>query len=429
MVGKALIIAPLRVAVSTWPGEIEKWKEFQDLPYVVLHGPKKDSLLQSPAKIHIINPEGLDWLLGVTNRGGIYGPSKSKFKDLGYDILVIDELSKFKRTRSQRHNNLKAVMDHFLYRWGLTGSPNPNGLEDLFGQCFIIDGGATFGRYITKFRHEFFTRDFNGFGYRIAGAEAEKQIYKRLSKIALAMRAEDYLEMPQRIENDIMIDMPEKAKETYKIFERELVAELEDGKVSAKNAISKTMKCRQLASGAVYIDDEVKALIKLPSKTREWVEIHDGKIDALDSLVRELQGSPLLVAYTFEHDLVRIQAHFGKGTPYIGGGVSAKMSNAILKDWNQGKIPLLLGHPASIGHGLNMQGACNHVCFFSMLYDFDQYDQFIRRVLRQGNTNQRVFVHHLLTRGTIDLDILYALKQKKNGQDALFTALSNLRGK
>lgn len=439
-IDRALIVAPLRVMASTWPREVCKWKDFEDLTFTILHGPKKESLLADKTDIHLINPEGLDWLLNMQEkeigRKGktIVTPDMRRWRDCGYDLLVIDEVSKFKSKKSNRSKAIMSVLSTFPRRWGLTGSPAPNGLLDLFGQCLVIDGGATFGPHITHYRKRFFMPSGNGFSWEIAGDWAEKEIYKRLSKIALTMRAEDYLEMPTVIENNIKIDLPDGARAAYNRFEEQLIAEIDDKVITAANAGVRSMKCRQLANGAVYVDQEVEALIKLPKKYREWAEVHDEKIDALDSLVSELQGSPILVAYDFGHDLARIKTWYEKRFgnqygpfPFIGSGVSLKRQNELETLWNAGKLPFLCGHPASIGHGLNLQEAGYNVCWFAMTWDFDQYDQFIRRVRRQGQKAKQVFVHHILARNTVDIDMLYALKSKRRGQDALFEALKSIK--
>lgn len=431
---RALIVAPLRVMASTWPREIVKWKDFEDLTFTILHGPKKETLLAEETDIHLINPEGLDWLLKRRGVGPgdkmVIAPDSSQWHDCGYDLLVIDEISKFKNWRSNRNRAIWSVLQTFRRRWGLTGSPSANGLLDLFGQCLLIDGGRTFGTYITKYRGKYFMPSRNGYSWQIAGEAAEKQIYEKLSKIALAMRAEDYLDMPQLIENDIKVDLPPKARAIYDRFEDELIAEIDKRVVTAATAGVRSMKCRQLVNGAIYLDPEVSALVKLPKKNREWAGVHDEKIDALDSLVSELQGSPLLVAYDFEHDLIRIKAWYQKKFgdkfgefPYIGKGVNMKRQNELETLWNAGELPFLAAHPNSAGHGLNLQQSGYNVCFFALTYDFDLYDQFIRRVQRQGQKAKQVFVHRIMARNTVDIEIAYALKQKKRGQDALFDAL------
>lgn len=429
---KALIVAPLRVCYGVWPAEVAKWTDFEQLRIEVLHGPDKDAALKREADIYVINPEGLDWLLQTTKTKGSNNKKKvavdvRRFKQLGFDVLVIDELTKFKHTGSDRFKALKQVHKTFGRRWGLTGSPVANGLLDLFGQCYILDEGRALGPYVTHYRKTYFTPvDHNGFVWRPQEG-AEEQIYERLAPLALRMAAEDYLDMPQLIVNNIKLELPDKARRVYDQLEDDLISQVEERRVVATNAAVAVGKCWQVASGGIYLDPEVTALGFKPSKgQREWADLHEAKIDALADLVEELQGSPVLIAYNFGHDLARLQKRFGKDVPYIGGRVSTKRSNELEALWNRGELPILLGHPQSIGHGLNLQQAGHHVIWHTMTWDFELYDQFIRRVLRQGNKSKKVFVHHLLMKDTIDETMFYALRSKDRGQKALFEGLKLL---
>lgn len=430
LLDKVLLIAPLRVCYSVWPKEVGKWTDFDGLRVAVLHGPKKDEALQSDADIYVINPEGLDWLLQAKKTKTAQGKTKvdvdlRRFKNLGFDTLVVDELSKFKHTNTNRFKGLKLVLNTFGRRWGLTGSPASNGLLDLFGQCYILDQGRTLGQYISHYRMKYFVPSHDGFSWNIREG-AEDEIYKRISPLALRMAADDYLDMPTLIENNIRVDLPADVMTMYSQLEEDLIAKLDANVVVAATAAAASMKCRQVANGGIYLDPDVQALIKLPKSKREWVNLHTEKIDALADLIDELQGSPLLVAYDFEHDLDRLREKLGQDVPYIGGGVSAKRSAELEEAWNQGHLPVLLGHPQAMGHGLNLQEMGNHVCWHSMTWDYELYDQFIRRVLRQGNKSKKVFVHHIMARGTIDEVMLAALKSKRRGQNALFDALKKI---
>ena len=428
---KALIIAPLRVCYSVWPKEVDKWTDFDGIKVAVLHGPKKDEALKSEADVYVINPEGLDWLLQVKKTKTTTGKTKvdvdlRRFKALGFDTLVVDELSKFKHTNTNRFKALKLVLNTFRRRWGLTGSPAPNGLLDLFGQCFVLDQGRTLGPYISHYRMKYFVPSHDGFSWNIREG-AEQEIYDRIRPLALRMAADDYLDMPMLIENNIRVDLPDNVMRVYDQLEEDLIAKLDSKVVVASTAAAASMKCRQVANGGIYLDPEVQALVKLPKSKREWVNLHTEKVDALADLIEELQGSPLLVAYDFEHDLDRLREKLGHDIPYIGGGVSAKRSAELEALWNAGKLPVLLGHPQAIAHGLNLQEMGNHVCWHSLTWDYELYDQFIRRVLRQGNKSKKVFCHHIMAKGTIDEAVLAALKSKRKGQNALFDALKNLR--
>lgn len=428
---KVLLIAPLRVCYSVWPKEVEKWQDFHGLKVQVLHGSKKDEALKADADVYVINPEGLEWLLQVKKTKTATGKTKvdvdlRRWKALGFDTLVVDELSKFKHTNTNRFKALKLVLGTFRRRWGLTGSPASNGLLDLFGQCFVLDQGRTLGPYISHYRMKYFVPSHDGFSWNIREG-AEDEIYERLAPLALRMAADDYLDMPTLIENNIRIDLPNDVMQVYDRLENDLIAKLGGGVVVASNAAAASMKCRQVANGGIYLDPEVEALVKLPKSKREWANLHFEKVDALAELIEELQGSPLLVAYDFEHDLDRLRERLGQDVPYIGGGVNAKRSAELEKAWNAGQLPVLLGHPQAMAHGLNLQEMGHHVCWHSLTWDYELYDQFIRRVLRQGNKSKKVFVHHIIARGTVDEVVLAAVKSKRRGQNALFDALKKLR--
>lgn len=428
---KVLLIAPLRVCHSVWPGELEKWEDFHGLKIVVLHGKDKEELLKEEADIYVINPEGLDWLLDAKKIKLPSGKTKvevdvRRFKQFGFDTMVVDELSKFKHTATNRFKMMKLVLHTFGRRWGLTGSPAANGLLDLFGQCFMLDQGRSLGPYISHYRMKYFVPAWDGFSWNLREG-ADEEIYERVRPLALRMAAEDYLDMPKVIENNIKLELPDNAFKIYLQLENDLIARLDKNTIKAANAAAASMKCRQVASGGIYLDPEVKALVKLPKSEREWLHLHEAKLDALEELVAELQGSPLMVAYEFEHDLDRLHGRFGEDVPHIGGGVDVKRAKDIEKRWNQGTIPLLFVQPASAAHGLNLQGACNHIAWHTLTWDFELYDQLIRRIRRQGQQEKRVFVHHIMASGTIDEVVLMALKMKNKGQQALFSALQTIR--
>lgn len=431
LLNKVLLIAPLRVCHSVWPNETEKWKDFKDLKVVVLHGKDKEELLESEADIYVINPEGLDWLLQVQKTKSAAGKTRvsvdlRRWKKLGFDTLVIDELSKFKHVQTNRFKAMKLVIHTFARRWGLTGSPAANGLLDLFGQCYVLDEGRTLGKYITHYRQTYFDQGYDGFSWTLKDG-ADKQIYDRLKPLALRM-GDDLLDMPKLVENNIEVELPVKVLKIYEQLEDDLIAQLDEGRVTAKTAATASMKCRQVANGGIYLDPEVTPLLKLPTVgKRDHVDLHEAKLNALEALIEELQGSPLLVAYDFGHDLERLKKRFGKDLPYIGGGVSAKRGKELETMWNNGDLPYLFGHPQAMAHGLNLQECGHHVCWHSLTWNYEEYDQFNRRVRRQGNRAKRVFVHHLVAQGTIDEVILAALKLKRRGQNALFEALRSYK--
>ena len=431
---KMLVVAPLRPAFMVWPYEQEKWLDFKDLKVVVLHGPKKEKLLASDADVYVINPEGIDWLLGavrvkspITNRVSVTADMR-RFRSFGFDTLVVDELSKFKHPRSGRHKALKNVLNTFARRWGLTGSPAANGLMDLFGECYILDVGRSLGPYITHFRSKYFLPSANGVSWNLR-KDADKEIYARIAPLVLRLDANDYIDMPEMVVNKIVFDLPPDIRDIYDCLEQDMIIKLKTGNIiTAANAGVATMKCRQITSGGIYLDAEIEKLLgKLLGKKRNWEELHSLKIDMLEDLVDELQGEPLLVAYDFKHDLDRLKKRFGKDVPYIGGGVTPKRSAELESLWNRGKLPLLLGHPQSVGHGLNLQGAGHHVCWHTLSYNFDTTDQFVRRVWRQGNTRRQVFVHYLIARNTVDEIIYQTLREKDHTQKRLLDALRDMR--
>jgi SNF2 family DNA or RNA helicase len=423
---KALVVAPLRVCYSVWPAEVEKWQDFAGFKVVVLHGKDKEQRLREDADLYVINPEGLGWLLDATKTTtGFTGKVKvsvdlKRWEALGFDTLIIDELSKFKHTNTQRFKTLKQVLPTFARRWGLTGSPAANGLMDLFGQAYVLDLGRSFGKYITHFRTQYFHPGPDGFSW-VLNAGAEPLIYERLGPLALRMSAKDYLELPELVENLIKVTLPPDVMRIYRQVEDDFIAQVGEGTVVASSAAVASAKCRQVANGGVYWTDFE------PGHPRRTAHLHDAKVDALEDLIEELQGQPLLVAYEFEQDLERIKARLGKETPHIGGGVSAKKAKEIIDRWNRGEIKVLLGHPGSIAHGVNLQGAAQHICWFAQTWNYEHDDQFTRRIWRQGTRATRVFVHRIIAERTIDLDILRALKRKAKGQEALFQAVKEMR--
>lgn len=430
LASKVLLIAPLRVCHSVWPGEIGKWKDFAGLDYVVLHGPKKDQLLAEDHQLYIINPEGLDWLFQPEKvkdgRGKVrVSIDLKRVKALGFDVLVVDELTAFKNHGSLRFKVLKAILHLFRRRWGLTGSPAANGLEQLFGQLYVLDEGRSLGRYVTHYRNRFFQLGFDGFTYTLLpGAEA--QIYEAISPVVLRMAGEDYLELPQLVENVIEVALPPKAREVYEQLEDELVAELAEGVVTAKNAGVAAGKLRQVASGAIYLEAGLGQLLKPAKGQRDVAVIHEAKLDALEELVEELQGTPLIIAYEFHHDLEAIRRRLGD-VPAIGEGISAKRGKELEDQWNAGQLPLLALHPASAAHGLNLQQSGNHVAWYTLTWDYEKYDQLIRRLLRQGSKHQRVFSHALVATDTVDELVWSVLHGKEAKQAALFKGLKALQ--
>lgn len=430
LINKVLVIAPRRVCYLVWPAEQQKWTDFHGLRMVVLHGPDKDELLRADADIYVINPEGLEWLIQPIKTKGPSGKTKvtvnmRRWKALGFDVLVVDELTKFKHTSSDRFKMIKEILPTFGRRWGLTGSPVANGLMQLFGQCYVLDQGRSLGRYITHYRKQFFDQGYNSFTYTLKPG-ADKKIFARIRPLALRLAAKDYVKLPKLILNDIKVDLPDSVRALYAKLEDDLIVRVNDKVVTAANAGVASMKCRQLANGGIYLDHEIKQLVKLPKATREWVDLHEEKVDAVEELIEELQGAPLLIAYDFKHDLHRLQKRLGKDAPHIGSGVSEKRTKELEQLWNQGQFPFMLAQWESLAHGLNLQYSgheTNHVCCHSLTYNRETYEQFIQRLRRRGNVAKRVFVHHLIARGTVDEVIMATLQAKDRTQQAFFTAL------
>jgi SNF2 family DNA or RNA helicase len=396
-----LVIAPLRPIYRVWPSEVAKWADFNGLTYRILHGPQKDARLTEQADLYFINYEGLAWL----------EKALGKMKQWPFDVLCLDESTKIKNTQTVRFKTVKRLRDRFSRVWCLTGTPAPNGIENLFGQVFMLDGGERLGHYITHFRREYFSEQrMYGYSLWFPRPDTQARVQAKIADITLALRAEDYLKMPRKIENRIEVELPAAALRVYKGIEDEFYAELASGVVTAANAAAKGMKLRQITGGAVYGTEGASAL-------------HDAKLEALADLIEEQEGQPLLVAVQFQHEVDRIREYLGdKSIPYLGGGVSIGESNRIVDAWNAGKVPVLLAHPTSVAHGLNLQAGGNAVCWFSLTWNLEEFDQFNARVYRQGQTKPVTF-HYIVAVDTIDDNVLTALRSKDRTQKALMNAL------
>lgn len=417
----AVVIAPLRPATSTWPSEQQEWTDFHGIDVAVLHGKRKDALAQERHDVYVLNYEGLAWFIKS-------GHLKKLLRKKWVCTLVFDELTKMKNAskKAERRKLLVPYLHLFARRWGLTGSPASNGLINLFGQVNVLDLGAAFGQYITHYRAMFFT-PVGMWGWALKEG-AEDLIYARLKSLALRTTLGSGVKVPEVRYIDILVDLPDSARKAYDDMEDEMLTILNDDTVTAGSASAVYGKCWQIASGAVF-KSQIDAITGEPlakgGGAREWHAVHDAKLDALEELLEEVQGQQVLVAYWFQHDLARLQARFGKNTPYIGSGVSVKSAQAHEARWNAGEIPLMFGHPMSMAHGLNFQKSnAHHVVFFSVMPDFELYDQFIRRLRRRGNKSRFVYVHHLIARKTVDAwGIMPSLRRKDKTQGKLFDAL------
>ena len=420
---KMLVIAPLKACYRVWPAEIAKWKDFNHLKAVILHGPHKEARLQEEADIYIINPEGVEWLIyGGRGRKAFDARRWSK---LGFDTLCLDELTKWKHPRGVRFKALKFVLGYFTRRWGLTGSPAANGLIDLFGQCYVIDLGNALGRFITHYRFNFFYNpDGQGWSW-VVRAGGKEAIYEKLKPLALRMDADDYLELPEINDVPIKLELPPAARKIYDELEDDLVAKIEERVVTAANAATAGGKLWQVCNGGLYVDNDVASIIG--GKKRVTLKIHDVKTDWLEDLIEELQGQPLLIAYQFEHDLDRLLERFGKDFPRFTG--KASHDAEIERLWNSNQLPYVAGQQDSIAHALNRQeGNAQHLAHYSLTWNLETWDQILRRIRRSGNKAKRVFRHVPIMKDTTDEDRWWALRSKAKGQKALFDALKARRG-
>ena len=401
-VSRVLIIAPLRVARDTWIAELSKWEHLRGLKMERVIGTPKERVaaLSRRAEMYIINRENVEWL--VKHFAG---------RRMPFDMLVIDELSSFKNSRAKRFLALKKILPQFSRVVGLTGTPAPNGLEDLWPQVFLLDRGVRLGRTMKSYLDMFFDTQNSWLPYKHElKTGAEEEIYKRLGDICVSMRAADHLEMPERVDNIVEVMLSAREEKLYRQMERDMLLPYADGDVLALNAASLAGKLLQLANGAVY--DEFHNVRVL----------HERKLDALEDLMEAANGKPLLVMYAFQHDLTRIQERFGKYTTETPEGVRELKTSADMEDWNEGRIRVAVTQPASTGHGLNLQhGGCT-IVWFGLNWSLELYEQANARLWRQGQ-KQTVVIHHLVTKGTMDEQVMKALHDKAADQNALLAAV------
>ena len=395
-IGRVLVIAPLRVARDTWPAEIQKWDHLRGLTYSVVVGTEKErrAALMRSASVFIINRENVQWLV---EDSGI---------PFTFDMIVIDELSSFKSWQAKRFKSLLKVRPDVKRIVGLTGTPSSNGLMDLWAEFRILDLGKRLGRFITHYRDAFFLPDKRNqqqiFTYKPRPG-AEEEIYRRISDMTISMRATDHLKMPERVENRVVVRMDDREREIYDRMKADLIVQIKGQEIDAVNAASLSGKLCQMANGASYTEDH------------SVVQIHDQKLDALEDLIEGANGKPLLVAYWFKHDLDRIQKRFPQAREI--------RTSKDISDWNAGDIPVALIHPASAGHGLNLQAGGNTLVWFGLTWSLELYQQTNARLWRQGQTAGTVIIHHIITEDTIDERIMDALERKDKTQSALIDAV------
>lgn len=398
-VHKVLVVAPLRVAKTTWADEIRKWDHLQNLRFSIAVGTEQERLaaLKAPADIYIINRENVQWLV---EESGI---------PFDFDMLVIDELSSFQNHQTKRFKSLMKVRPIIKRVVGLTGTPSSNGLMDLFAEFKVLDMGERLGRFIGQYRNAYFQPDKrNGqiiYSYKPLPF-AEKAIYDKISDITISMKATDHLKMPELVSTEYSVKLSDKEREKYEDMKSELVVEPGGNEITAANAAALSNKLSQMANGAVYTDE------------REIVEIHERKLDALEDIIESMNGKPLLVAYWFKHDLERICNRLQNlHIPF-----SRLDTEQNIRDWNGGKYPVALIHPASAGHGLNLQEGGSTLVWFGLTWSLELYQQTNARLYRQGQKNT-VVIQHIITENTVDERILKALQRKDKTQAALIDAV------
>ena len=395
-----LVLAPLRVAKTTWPDEVAKWRHLEHLRVSVICGSasERQAALDAPADIYTVNYDNLVWLV---DQLGDRWPFKT---------VVADEVTRLKSFRlrqgSKRAGALGKVAHSRVRRFiGLTGTPNPNGLQDLWGQVWFVDKGERLGRTYSAFSDRWFEKGYDGFSLK-PRPTAQAEIEARLRDICLTV---DALPVDEPLFNEIRVDLPAKARRMYDDMERHMFAELEGAEIEAVSAAAKTMKCLQLANGAAYTDD-----------TGTWEGVHDAKLEALDSVIEEANGAPVLVAYHFKSDLARLQKRYPQGRT-----LDAKSD--VIRDWNAGRVPLLFAHPASAGHGLNLAQGGNILAFFSLNWALEEHLQIIERIgplrQKQAGFERPVHVHYIMAKSTIDDLILARLRSKKSVQEIMIEAM------
>ena len=404
VVSKVLVIAPLRVSRDTWTAEVRKWDHLAALDCSVIVGDLKarTAALNTTSLIYIINRENVKWLVEYYESNGLRWD---------FDCVVIDELSSFKNHQSQRFKWLRKIRP-FVRRWvGLTGTPTSNGLMDLWAEIGILDGGERLGRFIGRFRESYFKpgslNPATGVVYSyIPRPGAEDQIYSRISDITISMKALDYLQMPDCISVNHEVEMSPQERKLYDQLKTDLIIPLEDGDIDAANAASLSNKLLQMANGAVYDENGETRLL------------HDHKLEMLEDLIEAANGQPVLIAYWFKHDRARILEHLKS----CGYQLRDIRDSADINDWNEGKISVALIHPASAGHGLNIQEGGHILIWFGLTWSLELYQQTNARLWRQGQS-ETVTIHHIITKDTVDGDVLAALASKDVTQEKLIAAV------
>ena len=408
-VDKMLVIAPLKPMYGTWPVEIDKYAEFEHLTWCFLHGPSKDwHYDNTDADIYLVNPEGIQWLAA---KGDI-----SKLAD----VICVDESTKFKASGSKRFKAMRSVFPKFNRRWIGSGTPSPNGLEDLFAQIYILDGGNALGKYVTHFRDRwFYTEPWNPYKH-LPLPNALDEITTAIAPLVLQLSAEDYIDLPELAVVDKFITLPKEARRMYDELEKEFITTFPDSQdiLTAPSVASAGGRCRQICNGAVYTETNVR------TKVHEYTEIHSEKLDLMDEILEEIGEHPTLIIYEFQHDLRRISSRH-LDWPCLTGMTGECLQNMIAK-FNEGKIPRLLIQ-SSAAHGLNIQGNCNHMIWFGITWNWEDYKQMVDRLYRQGQCAKMVLVYRLLAERTLDIEVAARLRIKMEEEHNVKTEVSRKR--
>lgn len=397
---RVLVIAPLRVASISWPDELRKWDHLSGLRYSVVVGSvaERKAALMTQADIYIINRENVQWLI---DESGL---------PFDYDTVVVDELSSFKNWQAKRFKALMKMRPKVKRIIGLTGTPSSNSLMDLWAEFKLLDMGKRLGRFISQYRVNYFEPDKrNGqvvYSYKLLPC-AEQRIYNKIADITISMKSTDLLKMPELVSSEYSVSLSEKEKERYRRMKRDLVLRLPEGEITAANAASLTGKLCQMSNGAIY------------DENGDFVELHDRKLDALEDIIEAANGKPLLVAYWFKHDAERIERRLRK----LKITFARLDSMESIRRWNNEELPVALIHPASAGHGLNLQSGGSSIVWFGLTWSLELYQQTNARLWRQGQSAETVVVQHIVTKGTIDERILKVLSQKEGVQSALIEAV------
>jgi len=416
LTGPMLVIAPLRVCQTVWRQEAQKWEHLSGLRFSLIHGTpsQRHRAYRVPADVYLVNYENLRWLAEQLDAFYL-----RKGKYLPFSTVVYDEVSRLKHVGTKRHTALQALLPYLRRRIGLTGTPASNGYDNLFGQYLAIDSGRRLGQSITAYRDAFLR--FEGFGhqgkYKIRAGQ-EERVQQLVGDITIQMSNVDYLELPEVVINDVDVNLDPKLRAQYERLEEELFLELDSGNtVEMFHAGARSMKCRQFCNGAVYLNPGEPA----------WEKVHDLKLDALEEVVEEANGKPVLVAYQFNPaDVARIQAKFPEAE-MMHSRLSTNSVIDLENRWNSGEVPLLLGHPQSLGHGLNLQyGPCQDLVFFGLTWSLEDYLQVIARLERQGQRNN-IRVHRLMVPDTVDTLMAINLRLNATTQDSLKAALNEYR--